>query len=85
MHLKSGFVDVVVMASGTVAEQFLKAHDVNFSSRPPNAGAKNMVCNYQDLVFAPYGPRWRLLQKISSVHLFSNKVMAEYQYLREVS
>lgn len=85
MHLKLGFVDVVVAASGTVAEQFLKVHDANFSSRPPNAGAKNMVYNYQDLVFAPYGPRWRLLRKISSVHLFSNKVMGEYQYLREVS
>ncbi|CAK8565209.1 unnamed protein product [Lathyrus sativus] len=83
MHLKLGFVDVVVAASATVAEQFLKVHDANFSSRPPNAAAKNMTYNYQDLVFAPYGPRWRLLRKISSVHLFSNKVMAEFQHLRE--
>ncbi|XP_058765357.1 flavonoid 3'-monooxygenase-like [Vicia villosa] len=83
MHLKLGFVDAVVVASATVAEQFLKVHDANFSSRPPNAAAKNMVYNYQDLVFAPYGPRWRLLRKISSVHLFSNKVMAEFQHIRE--
>ncbi|XP_058788465.1 flavonoid 3'-monooxygenase-like [Vicia villosa] len=83
MHLKLGFVDVIVAASASVAEQFLKVHDANFSSRPPNAAAKNMVYNYQDLVFAPYGPRWRLLRKISSVHLFSNKVMAEFQHLRE--
>ncbi|XP_058788463.1 flavonoid 3'-monooxygenase-like [Vicia villosa] len=83
MHLKLGFVDAVVVASATVAEQFLKVHDANFSSRPPNAAAKNMVYNYQDLVFAPYGPRWRLLRKISSVHLFSNKVMSEFQHIRE--
>jgi len=85
MHLKLGFVDVIVAASGSVAEQFLKVHDANFSSRPPNTGAKYIAYNYQDLVFAPYGPRWRMLRKISSVHLFSNKVMEEFKHLRQVS
>ncbi|AES69196.1 putative flavonoid 3'-monooxygenase [Medicago truncatula] len=83
MHLKLGFVDVIVAASGSVAEQFLKVHDANFSSRPPNTGAKYIAYNYQDLVFAPYGPRWRMLRKISSVHLFSNKVMEEFKHLRQ--
>ncbi|KAI3454728.1 hypothetical protein Pfo_011391 [Paulownia fortunei] len=55
MHLKMGFVHVVVAASASVAEQFLKVHDSNFSSRPPNSGAKYVAYNYQDLVFAPYG------------------------------
>jgi flavonoid 3'-monooxygenase len=85
MHLKLGFVDVIVAASGSVAEQFLKVHDANFSSRPPSTGAKYIAYNYQDLVFAPYGPRWRMLRKISSVHLFSNKVMEEFKHLRQVS
>ncbi|KAF2307136.1 hypothetical protein GH714_025034 [Hevea brasiliensis] len=40
MHLRMGLVDVVVAASASVAAQFLKAHDANFSSRPPNSGAK---------------------------------------------
>ncbi|CAJ2639271.1 unnamed protein product [Trifolium pratense] len=83
MHLKLGFANVIVAASASVAEQFLKVHDANFSSRPPNAGAKYMAYNYQDLVFAPYGPRWRLLRKISSVHLFSNRVMDEFKHLRQ--
>jgi flavonoid 3'-monooxygenase len=85
MHLKLGFADVIVAASASVAEQFLKVHDANFSSRPPSAGAKYMAYNYQDLVLAPYGPRWRLRRKISSVHLFSNKVMDEFKYVRQVS
>jgi flavonoid 3'-monooxygenase len=83
MHLKLGFADVIVAASASVAEQFLKVHDGNFSSRPPSAGAKYMAYNYQDLVLAPYGPRWRLRRKISSVHLFSNKVMDEFKYVRQ--
>ncbi|KAK7330300.1 hypothetical protein VNO77_24490 [Canavalia gladiata] len=83
MHLRLGFVDVVVAASASVAEQFLKVHDANFSSRPPNSGAKYIAYNYQDLVFAPYGPRWRLLRKISSVHLFSGKALDDFRHLRQ--
>ncbi|XP_054821634.1 flavonoid 3'-monooxygenase-like [Prosopis cineraria] len=83
MHLRLGFVDVVVAASASVAAQFLKVHDANFSSRPPNAGAKYIAYNYQDLVFAPYGPRWRMLRKISSVHLFSGKALDDFRHLRQ--
>ncbi|CAK8565205.1 unnamed protein product [Lathyrus sativus] len=83
MYLKLGSVDAVVAASAAVAEQFLKVHDANFSSRPPNAGAKYIGYNYQDLVFGPYGPRWRLLRKITSVHLFCNKSLDEFKHLRQ--
>ena len=84
MHLRLGFVDVVVAASASVAAQFLKFNDSNFSSRPPNAGAKYVAYNYQDLVFAPYGPRWRMLRKISSVHLFSGKALDDFRHVRQV-
>ncbi|KAJ9131524.1 hypothetical protein P3X46_035179 [Hevea brasiliensis] len=83
MHLRMGLVDVVVAASASVAAQFLKAHDANFSSRPPNSGAKYVAYNYQDLVFAPYGPRWRMLRKISSVHLFSGKALDDFRHVRQ--
>ncbi|XWS60453.1 hypothetical protein CRYUN_Cryun07bG0037700 [Craigia yunnanensis] len=83
MYLRLGFVDVVVAASASVAAQFLKVHDFNFSSRPPNAGAKYVAYNYQDLVFAPYGPRWRMLRKISSVHLFSGKALDDFRHVRQ--
>lgn len=83
MHLKMGFVHVVVAASARVAEQFLKIHDANFSSRPPNSGAKHIAYNYQDLVFAPYGPRWRLLRKICAVHLFSAKALDDFVHVRQ--
>ncbi|KAJ9568499.1 hypothetical protein OSB04_004465 [Centaurea solstitialis] len=83
MHLRLGFVDVVVAASASVAAQFLKVHDANFASRPPNSGAKHIAYNYQDLVFAPYGPKWRMLRKICSVHLFSNKALDDFRHVRE--
>lgn len=83
MCLRFGFVNVVVAASASVAEQFLK-NDANFASRPPNAGAKYIAYNYQDLVFAPYGPRWRMFRKISSVHLFSGKALDDFRHVRQV-
>ncbi|KAA8542543.1 hypothetical protein F0562_023695 [Nyssa sinensis] len=83
MHLRLGFVDVVVAASASVAVQFLKTHDANFSNRPPNSGAKHIAYNYQDLVFAPYGPRWRMLRKICSVHLFSAKALDDFRHVRQ--
>ncbi|XP_052179859.1 flavonoid 3'-monooxygenase [Diospyros lotus] len=83
MHLRLGMVHVVVAASASVAAQFLKTHDANFSSRPPNSGAKHIAYNYQDLVFAPYGPRWRMLRKICSVHLFSAKALDDFRHVRQ--
>lgn len=84
MHLKMGFVDVVVAASASVAAQFLKTHDANFSSRPQNSCTKHLAYNSQDLVFAPYGPRWRMLRKICSVHLFSAKALDDFSHVRQV-
>ncbi|XP_010259651.1 PREDICTED: flavonoid 3'-monooxygenase [Nelumbo nucifera] len=83
LHLRLGSVHVVVAASASVAAQFLKTHDANFSSRPPNSGAKHIAYNYQDLVFAPYGPRWRMLRKICSVHLFSGKALDDFRHIRQ--
>jgi flavonoid 3'-monooxygenase len=46
----------VVAGSAAVAEQFLRTHDANFSSRPPNSSGEDMAYNYQDMVFALYSP-----------------------------
>nr|AAS48419.1 flavonoid 3'-hydroxylase [Allium cepa] len=82
--LRFGYVDVVVAASADVAEQFLRVHDVNFSNRPPNSGAEHIAYNYQDLVFAPYGPRWRMLRKLCALHLFSPKALEDLSPVRSL-
>ncbi|CAN1312231.1 Flavonoid 3'-monooxygenase [Linum perenne] len=83
MYLRLGFVDVVVAASASVAAQFLKVHDANFADRPPTSGGKYIAYNYHDMVFAPYGPRWRLLRKVSAVHLFSGKALDDFRNVRQ--
>ncbi|KAK9684497.1 hypothetical protein RND81_10G214100 [Saponaria officinalis] len=83
LYMRLGYVHVVVAASASVAAQFLKTHDLNFSNRPPNSGAKHIAYNYQDLVFAPYGPKWRMLRKICSLHLFSTKALDDFRLVRQ--
>lgn len=82
-RLRFGSAEVVVAASAEVAAQFLRAHDANFSSRPPNSGAEHVAYNYQDLVFAPYGARWRALRKLCALHLFSAKALDDLRAIRE--
>ncbi|KAJ0981979.1 hypothetical protein J5N97_010234 [Dioscorea zingiberensis] len=82
-RLRFGSVTVVVASSAGVAAQFLRTLDANFSNRPPNSGAEHVAYNYQDLVFAPYGARWRMLRRLCSVHLFSTKALDQLRHVRE--
>ncbi|KAJ1287832.1 hypothetical protein BS78_02G041100 [Paspalum vaginatum] len=82
-RLRFGSAEVVVAASAGVASQFLRAHDANFCDRPPNSGAEHVAYNYQDLVFAPYGARWRALRKLCALHLFSGKALDDLRAVRE--
>ncbi|KAF7082007.1 hypothetical protein CFC21_085896 [Triticum aestivum] len=83
LRLRFGSSLVVVAGSADVAKQFLRTHDAKFSSRPPNSGGEHMAYNYQDVVFAPYGPRWRAMRKVCAVNLFSSRALDDLRGFRE--
>ncbi|CAN6470292.1 unnamed protein product [Victoria cruziana] len=83
ISLRLGTTTVVAACSASAACEFLKHNDANFSSRPTNAGAKHVAYDSQDMVWAEYGPKWRSLRKVCAVHLFSNKALDDYRYVRE--
>ncbi|KAF3776672.1 Flavonoid 3'-monooxygenase [Nymphaea thermarum] len=83
ISLRLGTTTVVAACSASAAREFLKHNDANFSSRPPNAGAKHVAYDSQDMVWAEYGPKWRSLRKICAVHLFSNKALDDFRHVRE--
>ncbi|KAG0456858.1 hypothetical protein HPP92_024646 [Vanilla planifolia] len=83
LHLRFGSVHVIVASNATTAAHFLRTHDANFSSRPPNSGAEHIAYNYRDLVFAPYGPRWRMLRRLCALQLFSAKALENLRHVRE--
>ncbi|XP_031268379.1 flavonoid 3',5'-hydroxylase 2-like [Pistacia vera] len=84
MHLKMGTCDMVVASTPDAARAFLKTLDLNFSNRPPNAGATHLAYNAQDMVFADYGPRWKLLRKLSNLHMLGGKALDDWSNVRNV-
>ncbi|XP_020591132.1 flavonoid 3'-monooxygenase-like [Phalaenopsis equestris] len=83
LRLRLGTVDVIVISSASAAAKCFRSHDAKLSSRPPNSLGRHFAYNFQDLIMAPYGPRWRMLRKICATHLFSTKVLDSFQHVRE--
>ncbi|KAH7560771.1 hypothetical protein JRO89_XS10G0097600 [Xanthoceras sorbifolium] len=84
MYLKMGTCDMVVASTPDAARAFLKTLDLNFSNRPPNAGSTHIAYNAQDMVFADYGPRWKLLRKLSNLHMLGGKALEDWSRVRAV-
>jgi flavonoid 3',5'-hydroxylase len=84
MYLKMGSNNMVVASTPSSAKAFLKTLDLNFSNRPPNAGATHLAYDSQDLVFADYGSRWKLLRKLSNLHMLGGKALEDWSKVREI-
>ncbi|XAR62353.1 Flavonoid 3',5'-hydroxylase [Bertholletia excelsa] len=82
IHLKVGTCGMVVASTPESARAVLKTLDLNFSNRPPNAGATHLAYNAQDMVFADYGPRWKLLRKLSNLHMLGGKALEDWAPVR---
>ncbi|XP_030535103.1 cytochrome P450 71AU50-like [Rhodamnia argentea] len=82
MHLRLGFVPVIVVSSPEAAEQFLKTHDLVFASRPPQESAKHLCYEQRSLGFAPYGPYWRTIRKMCTLELLSNAKINSFKSMR---
>ncbi|XP_034688483.1 flavonoid 3',5'-hydroxylase 2-like [Vitis riparia] len=84
MFLKMGTNSMVVASTPEAARAFLKTLDINFSNRPPNAGATLLAYHAQDMVFADYGARWKLLRKLSNLHMLGGKALEDWSQVRAV-
>nr|ARQ79447.1 flavonoid 3',5'-hydroxylase [Nelumbo nucifera] len=84
MYLKMGTCGMAVASTPDAARAFLKTLDLNFSNRPPNAGATHLAYNAQDMVFADYGPRWKLLRKLSNLHMLGGKALDDWAQVRTI-
>ncbi|KAJ6670944.1 CYTOCHROME P450 71B11-RELATED [Salix viminalis] len=82
MYLKMGTCNMVVASTPDAARAFLKTLDLNFSNRPPNAGATHLAYNSQDMVFADHGPKWKLLRKLSNLHMLGGKALDDWAHVR---
>ncbi|KAE8789235.1 flavonoid 3',5'-hydroxylase 1-like [Hordeum vulgare] len=79
MYLRMGTCGVVVVSSPSVARTFLKALDARFANRPAVANTANtadITYGRQNMVFADYGPKWKLMWKLASVHMLAPRACA---------
>ncbi|XP_054819660.1 flavonoid 3',5'-hydroxylase 2-like [Prosopis cineraria] len=83
MYLKMGTRKMVVASNPAAARAFLKDAGHNFANRPSNAGATHVAYNSQDMVFAKYGPKWRLMRKLCNLHLLGGKAIENWAQGRE--
>ncbi|KAE8687186.1 Flavonoid 3',5'-hydroxylase [Hibiscus syriacus] len=84
MYLKMGTCNIVVASTPDAARAFLKTLELNFSNRPPNAGATHIAYDSRDMVFADYGPKWKLLRKLSNLHMLGGKALEDWSRIRSV-
>ncbi|KAK1587245.1 hypothetical protein Q3G72_011015 [Acer saccharum] len=77
-----GTCDMVVASTSDAARAFLKTLDLNFSNHYPNAGATHLAYNAQDMVFANYGLRLKLLRKLSNMHMLGGKAIQDWSQVR---
>ncbi|KAG0489449.1 hypothetical protein HPP92_006312 [Vanilla planifolia] len=77
-----GMRNAIVVSSPSAARIFLKTLDSHFSSRPQGIISKALAYDGRDMVFADYGPNWKLLRRISSLHLLGPKSMAGWADVR---
>ncbi|XP_047949932.1 cytochrome P450 71AU50-like, partial [Salvia hispanica] len=83
MGLRFGLVPAVVVSSPAAAELALKTHDLVFASRPLNDASRLMSYEQRNLVFGPYGPYWRDMRKLCTLHLLSAAKIIQFEPVRK--
>lgn len=83
MLLRLGQVPTIIVSSSSAAEQFLKTHDVVFSSRPKLEATHYLSYGSKGLVFAEYGAYWRNMRKVCTLQLLSASKVESFGPLRQ--
>lgn len=82
MSLKLGHVSAIVVSSPEAAQLFLKTHDVVFANRPKMQSAQ-YTYGPEGVSFSEYGPYWRSVRKLCTVHLLSASKVESFGGLRK--
>ncbi|CAL5215170.1 unnamed protein product [Lathyrus oleraceus] len=83
MSLRLGQVPTVIVSSSSAAEQFLKANDVAFASRPRLEAPHCLAYGSKGLAFSEYGGYWRNMRKICTLQLLSTSKVESFSSLRK--
>ncbi|KAF7843777.1 isoleucine N-monooxygenase 2-like [Senna tora] len=79
--IRLGNVHVVPVSCPSIACEFLKKQDANFSSRPLCMSAELISSGYLTTILVPFGQQWKKMKKIVSNELVSP---ARLQWLHDM-
>ncbi|XP_059655127.1 cytochrome P450 736A117-like [Cornus florida] len=82
MLLHLGSKPALIVSSADAAQEIMKTHDLNFSTRPKSSIPSRLFYD-KDIIFIPYGEYWRQLRSICVLHLLSNKRVESFRRVRE--
>ncbi|KAK1408559.1 hypothetical protein QVD17_40439 [Tagetes erecta] len=81
IHLRLGSVSCIVASTPDLAHDLLKTNDLAFSYRKQSL-AVNHITYGAGFAFAPYGPYWKFIKKISTVELLGNQNLGRFLPIR---
>ncbi|XP_068656829.1 cytochrome P450 CYP82D47-like [Aristolochia californica] len=80
--LRLGLCPTLVISSCELARECFTANDKAFATRPLSAAGEYMGYNYAMFGFAPYGPYWREIRKMATLHVLSNGRLDSLRHVR---
>ncbi|KAK4557216.1 hypothetical protein RGQ29_007114 [Quercus rubra] len=80
--IKLGLHPALVLSSWEMAKECFTTNDLAVSSRPKLVAIKHLCYNYAAFGFAPHGPYWRELRKITTLELLSNRRLEMLSHVR---
>jgi cytochrome P450 len=83
MLFQLGEIPLLVVSSPEAAQEVMKTHDTLFADRWANPTLATFTYNKTDLVFSPYGERWRQLRKIFVLELLSATRVRSFRSIRD--
>ncbi|WVZ14725.1 hypothetical protein V8G54_012291 [Vigna mungo] len=80
--IQLGTKKTLVINSWEIAKECFTTNDMAVSSRPKLVAVELMGYNYAMFGFAPYGPYWRELRKITTLEILSSRRVEQLQHVR---
>ncbi|CAL4898258.1 unnamed protein product [Urochloa decumbens] len=83
LHLKFGAKPVVLITSPAVADECFTVHDVALADRPGLASRRMLTEDCPAISIANYGPFWRQLRRLATVHALCAHRLASTAAVRD--
>ncbi|GKV09173.1 hypothetical protein SLEP1_g20715 [Rubroshorea leprosula] len=81
IYLRIGSVPCVVASSPELAKEFLKTNELTFSARK-HTFAIDHLTYHSSFAFAPYGPYWKFIKKLSAYELLGSRTLNQFLPIR---